>query len=63
MNEEEFNKELDRDIRNLFIPEEERHIPYVENFEDLNCYSKESIESLNKMIEAIKNRIPKPEKE
>lgn len=40
-------RELDRDIRNLFMPLEDQHIPYVP-LEDLNCYSEKVKEEIRK---------------
>lgn len=39
------DKELDRDIRNLSIPWEDQHIPYVK-LEDMDFYSDEAKEEI-----------------
>lgn len=35
------DKEPDRDIRNLFIPLDDQHIPYTP-LEEMTCYSEEA---------------------
>jgi len=44
------DKELDRDIRNLSIPWEDQHIPYIP-LEDLPFYSDEQKEELRRSFE------------
>jgi hypothetical protein len=50
------DKELDRDIRNLSIPLEDRHIPYVSWDELEKIYGKEFVEDQKKEIEEEKTR-------
>ena len=44
------DKELDRDIRNLFIPLDDQHIPYIP-LEEMTCYSEEAKEMFRRSSE------------
>lgn len=50
------NKELDRDIRNLSIPMEDQHIPYVSWDELEKIYGKEFVEDQKNEIEEEKKQ-------
>jgi hypothetical protein len=55
------DKELDRDIRNLSIPLEDQHIPYVSWEELEKIYGKRFVQNQKKEIEKEKMRRQKAE--
>jgi len=48
------DKELDRDIMNLSIPWEDRHIPYVPP-ETMDCYSEAAKAKFRQLVAGLKS--------